>query len=54
MSGVSKYFVTGWSPRLGHWITEHYECKSMEAAKERFRTMYPTLKQIKAYALRSN
>ena len=53
MSGFGKYFVTGWSARFGHWITEHYECATMEAAKKRFVTQYPTLKQIKVYPLRS-
>ena len=32
MTGFGKYFVTGWSARFGHWITEHYECATMEAA----------------------
>lgn len=52
MSGMTRYMVTGWSARFGHWMTEMYECKNMEAAKKRFATQYPTLKQIKAYPLR--
>lgn len=53
MSGMSKYFVTGWSPRFGHWITEVYECATMEKARGRFTAQYPTLKQIKVYPLRN-
>ena len=52
MSGYGRYFVTGWSPRFGHWMTEMFECATMEAAKKRFTTMHPTLKQIKVYPLR--
>lgn len=52
MSGFGKYFVTGWSPRFGYWMTETYECKNMEAARKRFVTQYPTLKTIKVYPLR--
>lgn len=52
MSGFGRYFVTGWSPRFGHWITETYECMSMEKARTRFVAEYPTLKQVKVYALR--
>jgi len=52
MSGYGRYFVTGWSPRFGHWMTEMLECATMEAAKKRFITMHPTLKQIKVYPLR--
>ena len=52
MSGMSRYFVTGWSARFGHWVTEQYECKNMEAAKKRFVTAYPTLKQVQVYLLR--
>lgn len=44
--------VTGWSARFGNWITERIEAKNMEAAKGRFITLYPTLKMVKAYALR--
>lgn len=51
---LGKYYVTGWSARFGCWMSESFEARTMEAAKERFRTMYPTLKQVKAYALRSN
>jgi hypothetical protein len=46
------YAVTGWSPRFGQWVTEPIEAQSMEAALRRFRTHYPTLKQVKAYALK--
>lgn len=53
MSGFGKYMVTGWSPRFGHWLTEQYECRNMEAARQRFLASYPTLKQIKVYPLRS-
>ena len=52
-NGLARYFVTGWSARFGQWITEQYECNNMEAAKRRFVTQYPTLKQIKVYPLRS-
>jgi len=46
------YAVTGWSAKFGHWVTEPVEAKSMEAALRRFKTYYPTLKQVKAYALK--
>ena len=52
MSGCGRYFVTGWSPRFGMWIEEVLECATMENAKKRFTTQYPTLKQIKVYPLR--
>lgn len=52
MSGYGRYLVTGWSARFGNWITEAYECATMEAAKQRFITQYPTLKQIKVYPMR--
>ena len=46
------YAVTGWSGKFGHWVTEPVEAKSMEAALRRFKAYYPTLKQVKAYALK--
>jgi hypothetical protein len=49
---MQKYYVTGFSARFGMWVAETYECRSMSKAKERFTTQYPTLKTIKAYALR--
>ena len=52
MSGFGRYFVTGWSPRFGHWVTETYECATMGLAKSRFMYDNPTLKQVKVYALR--
>ena len=52
MTGFGRYFVTGWSARFGQWVTEVYECATMENAKRRFATQYPTLKQIKVYPLR--
>lgn len=52
MSGLARYMVTGWSPRFGHWVTELYECTNMEAAKKRFITDNPTLKNVKVHALR--
>lgn len=48
---LGRYYVTGWSPRLGCWMHETFEAKTMEAAKQRFVTRYPTLKTIKVYAL---
>lgn len=53
MSGMCRYFCTGFSARFGMWVTDSYECKSMEAARKRFLTQYPTLKQIKVYPLRT-
>ena len=52
MSGFGRYFVTGWSPRFGHWVTETYECATMALAKSRFMNDNPTLKQVRVYALR--
>jgi hypothetical protein len=52
MSGLTKYYVTGWSARFGMWEAEVFECANMEAAKKRFQTGHPTLKQIKIYPLR--
>lgn len=49
---LGRYYVTGWSARYGCWMCETFEAKTMEAAKQRFTCMYPTLKRIKAYALR--
>jgi hypothetical protein len=53
MSGLRKYFCTGFSPRFGYWITDAYECLNMEAARKRFLTQYPTLKTVKVYPLRT-
>lgn len=53
MSGLHRYFVTGFSPRLGYWVTDSYECMTMEAARRRFQAQYPTLKNIKIYPLRT-
>ena len=46
------YAVTGWSAQYGQWVVEPIEAQSMEAALRRFKTYYPTLKQVKAYALK--
>ena len=51
---LGKYYVTGWSPRFGTWVAETYDARTMEAARERFAVLYPTLRNVKAYALRSN
>lgn len=50
---LGRYYITGWSPRFGCWMCETFDAKSMEAAKQRFKAMHPTLKQIKAYSLRT-
>jgi hypothetical protein len=52
MSGLTRYYVTGWSARFGMWIAETLECATMEAAKRRYLASHPTLKQIKVYPLR--
>ena len=49
---LATYMVTGWSARYGHWLTERIEAKNMEAAKQRFAVRFPTLKNVKAYAVR--
>ena len=49
---LCNYLVTGWSRRFGMWHTESIEASSMEVAKERFVSLRPSLKHIKAYALR--
>ena len=51
MSGLTRYYVTGWSARFGMWIAETLECATMEAAKKRYQASHPTLKQIKVYRL---
>jgi hypothetical protein len=51
---LGKYYVTGWSARFGTWMAEVYDARTMEAARERFAISHPQLRQIKAYALRSN
>lgn len=50
---LARYMVVGWSPRLGMDIKELFECRNMEAAKQRFLTRYPTLKEIRVFVLRS-
>jgi len=50
---MQRYYVTGYSARFGNWIAEVYECRTMTSAKERFIVQYPTLKSVKAYALRA-
>jgi hypothetical protein len=50
---MHRFYVTGFSNRFGMWIAETYECKSRAKARERFVAKYPTLKGIKAYALRA-
>jgi len=50
---MQRYYVTGYSARFGNWIAEVYECRTMTSAKERFIMQYPTLKSVKAYALRA-
>ena len=52
MSGMRRYLCAGYSPRSGTWITDTYECASMEFAKRRFLLQYPTLKTVKVYPLR--
>ena len=50
---MHRFYVTGFSNRFGMWIAETYECKSRAKARERFVALYPTLKNVKAYALRA-
>lgn len=50
--GYGRYMVVGWNARFGCWTTELFECMTMNAAKQRFVTQYPTLKQIRVYPLR--
>lgn len=52
MSGLTRYYVTGYSARFGMWMAEVIEAMTMEAAKKRYTTGNPTLKSVKAYALR--
>jgi len=49
---MGRYYVTGFSARFSNWMCETIEAKSMDAAKQKFTARYPTLKRIKAYALR--
>jgi hypothetical protein len=49
---LGRYFVTGFSTRYGHWMSETFDAKSMESAKQKFVARYPSLKRIKAYTLR--
>lgn len=48
---MKRYFITGWSCRLGRWEPELIEARTKVAAKERFVALYPSLKRIKAYQL---
>jgi hypothetical protein len=50
---LCRYYVTGFSNRFGCWMCETFEAKSMTAAKQKFVARFPTLKRIKAYALRN-
>lgn len=47
-----RFYVTGWSTRIGCWVPEVIEAKNKTAAKERFKLSCPTLKKVKAYPLR--
>jgi hypothetical protein len=49
---LGTYMATGWSARFGNWITERIEAKNMKLAKDRFTTLYPTLKTVKVYAIK--
>lgn len=49
--GLNRYYIAGWSARFGTWMGEVIEAANMEAAKKRYITKYPTLKQITAYRL---
>lgn len=49
---LGRYYVTGFSSRFGCWMSETFEAKSMASAKQKFVARFPTLKRIKAYALR--
>ena len=49
---LGTYMAAGGSARRGSWITERIEAKNMKLAKDRFTTLYPTLKTVKVYALR--
>lgn len=49
-----RYLVTGWSKRYGQWYSEGIEAKSKVAAVERFAALRPSLKNVKAYALRGD
>lgn len=51
MTTVCRFYVIGWSTRLGAWMPEVIEAKNKTAAKERFRVLKPSLKNIKAYTL---
>jgi len=51
---MQRYYVTGYSPRFGNWVSEVYYCNTVEMAKKRFALQYPTLKTVKAYALRQD
>lgn len=50
--GMTKYLVTGYAPSLGQWLTEIFECATMEAARKRFLALHPTLKTVKVYPMR--
>lgn len=53
MSGLNRYYVTGWSARFGMWVGEVIEAINSLAATDRFTTTNPTLKKVKAYRLRT-
>lgn len=53
MSGIFKYYVTGWSARFGMWVGEVIEAASMTQATTRFKALNPTLKRTKAYLMRT-
>lgn len=49
---LGRFYITGFSARYGCWMCETIEAKSLEAAKQKFAVRFPTLKKVKAYALR--
>lgn len=49
---LGRFHVTGFSTRYGHWMSETFDAVSLIAAKQKFMARYPSLKRIKAYALR--
>lgn len=53
MSGLNRYYVTGWSNRYGMWVGEVIEAMGMTPAMDRFAAGNPTLKKLKAYRLRA-
>ena len=48
---MKRYCVTGWSTRWRTWMPEWVEARSKVAAKEKFVSLYPSLKRVKVYEL---